>query len=84
MNELNIIDNLGPDFLDNAAMSRVLGISPRKLARLHAERKGPPRIMLGKKILYHRPSVLAWLVTQQQEEPPRRTSRRQRRESIPA
>jgi hypothetical protein len=67
MSETLILDNLGPDFLEHDDLAKMLGFSPRKLARLQAERRGPPRIQLGRKVIYHLPTVRTWLITQQQE-----------------
>ena len=82
---------LGPDFLTHRDLSDLLGFSERKLARLHAQRKGPPRILLGKKIFYYELGVVDWLVSLQQADAmPKRTYRprkprsQQREESISA
>jgi hypothetical protein len=57
---------LSEDFLSGRNLSDLLGISERKLARLHAQRRGPPRIALGKKVYYYLPAVVSWLVSLQQ------------------
>lgn len=44
-----------------AQLARSLGISTRTLDRLHVNRKGPPRVRVGRKVLYRRESVLTWL-----------------------
>jgi hypothetical protein len=61
-------DSVLSDFLTHTAMAQELGIHERTLSRLHTKRIGPPRIKLGKKVLYHRPSVIAWLASQQEED----------------
>jgi predicted DNA-binding transcriptional regulator AlpA len=45
--------------------ARWLGISPRTLARLEVQRVGPPRIKVGKKVLYRREAVLQWLASKE-------------------
>jgi hypothetical protein len=49
------------DFLNKSEICRELGICPRTLNRWHARRIGPPRIIISRKILYSRKSVLDWL-----------------------
>ena len=52
---------LGSDFLTADALARELGVSPRTIARWHVGRTGQPRVCLGKKIIFRRASVIAWL-----------------------
>lgn len=54
------------EYDDKAAIAALLGISPRTLDRWWNERRGPPRVKLGHKVLYHRPAVLAWVKAQEQ------------------
>jgi AraC-like DNA-binding protein len=54
------------DYMTLDALARELGASPRTLMRWHALRMGPPRTVIGKKILYRIASVQTWL--QQREE----------------
>jgi predicted DNA-binding transcriptional regulator YafY len=49
------------DYLTVEALARELGASPRTLMRWHALRMGPPRTVIGKKILYRIASVQTWL-----------------------
>jgi hypothetical protein len=69
---------LDPDFLSQRDLSHLLGFSERKLARLHAMRKGPPRITLGKKVFYYKPAVVAWMVSLQQADTSPKTTYRPR------
>jgi predicted DNA-binding transcriptional regulator AlpA len=52
---------LGSDYLTPEQLAQALGFSPRTLARMHVSRQGPPRVVLGRTILYRRASVLEWL-----------------------
>jgi predicted DNA-binding transcriptional regulator AlpA len=61
-------------FGESPVCARWLGISTRTLARMEVQRIGPPRIKLGKKVLYRRESVLAWL--ESKETAPRKANRR--------
>ena len=42
-------------------LAQLLGCSPRTVARWDAERIGPPRIKVGKTVLYDLEKVPAWL-----------------------
>lgn len=52
---------LGDDYMTIQALAEELGICTRTLERWQTSRYGPPRITLGKRILYKRESVRAWL-----------------------
>lgn len=60
---------ISPEILPIDEAAARLRWSKEKLIRLHCERKGPPRIKVGKSIYYHWPSVVAWLLTFEQTEP---------------
>ena len=64
------------DYLSPDDLAARLGIARRTLARLHAARKGPPRCVVGRKILYRREAVLAWLASTEVD--PRARDRRRR------
>jgi len=49
--------------LNPAQVAEMLGISPRTLSRWHAQRVGPPRCKLGRKVLYRKAAIDAWLVS---------------------
>jgi predicted DNA-binding transcriptional regulator AlpA len=60
------------DYLERPELARELRKSTRTLDRWHSLRIGPPRVVIGRTILYRRQSVLEWLASR--EEP---ASRRQ-------
>ena len=60
---------LGNDFFTQVELAHELGIHQRTLARMEANRIGPPKIKLGKKVLYSRKSVLAWIASLEQTPP---------------
>jgi predicted DNA-binding transcriptional regulator AlpA len=66
---------LGDEYLTDPQLAQGIGVSTRTLARLHAKRQGPPRVRVGKKILYKRSSVLAWLAEQEEVKRPARKRR---------
>lgn len=45
-----------------------LGIGKRTLDRWHSLREGPPRTTLGRRILYRRDAVKAWLRAQEKDQ----------------
>lgn len=49
------------DFLTPAELARELGVSPRTLARWQTLRQGPPRIKVGRRILFEGSAVRKWL-----------------------
>ena len=65
---------LGTEYLTPDGLARELHVSDRTLARWHVERVGPPRVVIGRTILYRRESVLAWLASR--EDAPRKANRR--------
>ena len=60
----------GASLFDNyqtpEALSGELRISPRTLDRWHRLGEGPPRCKVGRKVLYRRSSVAAWLMSREQ------------------
>lgn len=71
-NDLNTYDNetlVGTVFWTFHDCAKQLKMSERKLARLHTERKGPPRIRIGQRLYYARESVLAWLKSLEEPTP---------------
>ena len=70
MNEQTLVSTsslLQGDYLEKAELARELGKSMRTLDRWHTLRIGPPRVVIGRTILYRRQSVLEWL--ESREEP---------------
>jgi predicted DNA-binding transcriptional regulator AlpA len=53
------------DYLTPRQVAAELGICEKTLARWHAARRAPPRLTVGRKLLYRRATVSNWL--QQQE-----------------
>lgn len=51
----------GRRYLTQAGFSRLLGVTPRTLARWDELRIGPPRIKIGKLVLYDLEKLPAWL-----------------------
>lgn len=61
--------NGGPlfaDYLTISEMAHEIGVSERTLARWHSLRIGPPRTVIGRKVLFHGPSARAWMAAQQE------------------
>ena len=55
------------DYLTQAEMAEAIGVSERTLTRWHNLRVGPPRTVIGRKILYHIPTARAWIAAQEEE-----------------
>jgi hypothetical protein len=55
------------DYVSPSDLARELGVNPVTLARWHAARIGPPRMKMGRRVLYRGSSVAAWLETQEQQ-----------------
>lgn len=64
-------------FLTPSDLAQQLGISPRTLARWHAQRIGPARCRVGRLILYRVEAVRAWMIEQERGQSP--IDRRRRR-----
>lgn len=54
-------------FLRREELAKELGCSPRTIDRWQALRKGPPRVYVGRTILYHVESVREWLRSREQQ-----------------
>ena len=52
---------LGDDYLTQQDLARELHVSVRTIARWHVERIGPPRIVVGRLLLYRRAAIREWL-----------------------
>lgn len=52
---------LKDDYLSPKDTAHMLGVSERTLARWHSIRKGPARIMVGRKVLYRPDAINDWL-----------------------
>jgi predicted DNA-binding transcriptional regulator AlpA len=54
-------------FLRREELAQQLGLSPRTIDRWEALRKGPPRVCVGRTILYNVESVREWLRSKEQQ-----------------
>ena len=59
-------------YLRREELARQLGLSPRTIDRWESLRIGPPRVSIGRTILYKAESVLEWLNSQERHFPPTR------------
>ncbi len=50
------------EYLDDAQLAHELNVSPRTVARWRAMREGPPVTRVGRRVMYRRSAVEAWLV----------------------
>jgi hypothetical protein len=68
-------------YLTPPELAAELGVCQRTLARWHRDRTGPPRSVVGRKILYRTESVTAWLAKRERnfDEESRIAGRRGRR-----
>lgn len=55
------------EYMTPAELADELGVCERTIARWHALREGPPRVKMGKRILYHRQAVQNWLKGKEEE-----------------
>jgi predicted DNA-binding transcriptional regulator AlpA len=62
-------------FLRREDLAKQLGFSVRKLDRLYALREGPPRVCVGRTILYSIESVRLWLASREEQSSPTRKRR---------
>jgi predicted DNA-binding transcriptional regulator AlpA len=70
-------------FLRREELARELGVSPRTVDRWQALRDGPPRLHVGRTILYSVDSVREWLRSREQTILPNKRQRRFRAEERP-
>ncbi len=68
---------LAGDFLSEDAFAQFVGKSLRTIRRWHSDRTGPARTKIGRKILYKKSAVVAWLSAHETHPP--RSDRRHRR-----
>jgi hypothetical protein len=57
--------DLRGEFFTPEELGVALGVTTRTIARWESERIGPPRTRIGRRILYRRSSVAAWLAAQE-------------------
>jgi len=65
---------LAGEFVAPDDLARELNISPRTLHRWHTLRMGPPRVSIGRTILYRRTAIRTWL--ESREDGQRRKARK--------
>ncbi len=61
-------DSVLAEYMSRDELAAQLDRCPRTLDRWHSLRIGPPRTVLGRRVLYRRQAVAEWL--RAQEEPP--------------
>ena len=54
------------DYYDRGEAAAELDVSPRTLDRWHRYREGPPRTVVGRKVLYHKQSLRKWVRSHEQ------------------
>jgi predicted DNA-binding transcriptional regulator AlpA len=54
-------------FLRRDELAQQLGLSPRTIDRWESLRQGPPRVSVGRTILYNIQSVREWLLSREQQ-----------------
>jgi predicted DNA-binding transcriptional regulator AlpA len=62
-------------YLRREELAQQLGLSPRTIDRWEALRKGPPRVCVGRTVLYNVDSVREWLQSQERHPSPIRKRR---------
>jgi predicted DNA-binding transcriptional regulator AlpA len=62
-------------FLRREDLARQLGVSPRTIDRWQVLREGPPRVSVGRTVLYNVESVREWLRSREQQAFPTRKRR---------
>jgi hypothetical protein len=55
------------DFYTDEELAQNLRVTTRTLRRWHDLRFGPPRTVLGRKILYRKESVIGWLIAREEK-----------------
>jgi predicted DNA-binding transcriptional regulator AlpA len=63
-------------YLRREELAKQFGLSPRTIDRWEALRIGPPRVSIGRTILYNIQSVREWLLSRQRQAIPVRGRRR--------
>ncbi len=54
------------DYLSPQTLAAELAIHPRTLRKFDERGEGPPKTMIGRKVLYRRDSVVEWLRNREQ------------------
>jgi len=53
------------DYIDKSEVAAELRVCERTLDRWHQLKQGPPRIAMGRRILYRRSSLANWLASRE-------------------
>jgi hypothetical protein len=72
-------DGILGDFMDPEELGEELEVKPRTLKAWRVKKTGPAPTIIGKRVLYRRSTVTAWLASCEEErkpQPERRTARR--------
>jgi predicted DNA-binding transcriptional regulator AlpA len=59
-------EQLLSDYLNKDQAAAQLGVCERTLDRWHTLKEGPPRVTMGRRILYRRSSIASWLASREQ------------------
>jgi DNA-binding transcriptional MerR regulator len=54
------------DFFSDAQLAAEIGVHPRTLRKWDERGEGPPKTVIGRKVLYRRQSVIEWLASREQ------------------
>jgi predicted DNA-binding transcriptional regulator AlpA len=57
------------EYIEPSPLAKELGVSDRTLHRWYVERIGPPRVTIGRKVLYRREAVREWLRSREETQP---------------
>lgn len=68
-----IVEGFLGDYFEEIELATELGITRRTLRRWHNERRGPVRTVCGRRVLYRKESVIAWLLAREERALPRRS-----------
>jgi hypothetical protein len=71
--------NLLEDYLEKHELAAALDTSTRTVDRWETARTGPPRTLVGRKVLYRRESVMRWLLERERGAEDNRRARGRRR-----
>lgn len=57
------------EYMEPEELAKELGVCWRTLHRFHLNREGPPRVKIGRKVLYRREAVKEWLRSREEAQP---------------
>lgn len=55
------------DYMDTAQLAAELDVTPLTIIRWRLQKQGPPVTHIGRRVLYRRSAVQAWLAAQEQK-----------------